>query len=92
MQIVVSRVNDAIKRDLQTVAGDDANLAWRRLEELYGPASSGNNDFSTAFYRCLGIRMDGPSNAIRCVHDPIRYRCELLQVIVGHEARCAFIG
>ena len=58
MQIVVSRVNDAIKRDLQTVAGDDANLAWRRLEELYGPASSGNNDFSTAFYRCLGSRMD----------------------------------
>ena len=58
MTIMVSRVSDAIRRDLQAVAGSDANLAWHRLEELYGPVSSGPNDFSTAFQRVIGSRMD----------------------------------
>lgn len=56
--IIGSRVDEAIKRDLLTIAGKDANLAWQRLEELYGPASSGANDFSTAFHRVLGAKMN----------------------------------
>ena len=56
--IIGSRVDEAIKRDLLTVAGKDPNLAWHRLEELYGPASSGANDYSTAFQRVIAARME----------------------------------